>query len=265
MSRISHKHKFIFFAFPKTGSESVRQMLDPYSDIKAVHKSKITKDNPFYTHITPEETKKIFIKKGWNFDDYFKFACIRNPYSRLLSLYNMTFKNSAPPHFSDWILTLHPHSKERGNWFLNGQLAFIDYISEKNASGDRIILVDDVIKLEEINDQLPKLLLKLNILNKVVPHINKGNYLNFEKNKNIHGIDQINDNNVRNNKLVLKTNKNIAKNNNKLISKNISNHTDKPILKKNNIHISNYYNEKSEKFVSRQYIWELKEYNYFLK
>ena len=62
MSRISHTHKFIYFAFPKTGSESVRKILDPYSDIKAVTRSHVTKDNPFYTHITPEETKKIFFK-----------------------------------------------------------------------------------------------------------------------------------------------------------------------------------------------------------
>ena len=186
MSRISHKHKFIFFAFPKTGSESIRQILDPYSDIKAVHRSKITKDNPFYTHITPEETKQIFMKKGWNYDEYFKFVFVRNTYSRLFSLYNMKFKNSVRPKFSDWVLTLHPHSKERGNWFLNGQLAFIDFISEKDANGNITILVDEVMKLEEINNQLAKLLFKINIPQQAIPHINKGNYLNVENKKKSH-------------------------------------------------------------------------------
>ena len=172
MSRISHKHKFIFFAFPKTGSESIRKILDPYSDIKAVVKSKITKENPFYTHITPEETRNIFQEKGWNYNEYFKFVCVRNPFSRLISLYHMTFKGKAAPSFSNWILNLKPHSKERGNWFLNGQLSFHDYITDNSNS----ILVDKVIKLEEIDRELPKVLKQLNIKHKYIPHVNKGSY-----------------------------------------------------------------------------------------
>jgi Sulfotransferase family len=182
MSRISHKYKFIFFAFPKTGSESIRKMLDPYSDIKAVNRKNITDDNPFYTHITPKETKDIFDEKGWDYDKYYKFVCVRNPFSRLLSLYNMTCKNNIKtPSFSDWLFKLEPHSKKRGNWMLNGELTLKDFISSEN---DEEILIDNVLKLENIDSEMKFMMNKLKLSNKNVPHINKGRYLKSKtKNK----------------------------------------------------------------------------------
>ena len=50
--RISHKHNFIFFCNPKTGSESFREMLNTYSDLKVNNNvKKQSKSLPFYTHI----------------------------------------------------------------------------------------------------------------------------------------------------------------------------------------------------------------------
>jgi hypothetical protein len=171
MSRISHKYKFVFFSFPKTGSESVRSVLDPYSDIIAVTKSEITKENPFYSHITPKETQKIFEQKGWKYNEYYKFTCVRNPYERLMSLYKMKYKLFNMKAFSDWVVTLKPNSRERGDWYKNGIISFKNFIS--NSHGD--ILVDDVIKLEEIDIKLPQVLNKLGLNINSIPHINKGN------------------------------------------------------------------------------------------
>ena len=57
--RISHKHNFIFFCNPKTGSESFREMLNPFSEIKVNNNVREqSTSTPFYTHITPFETKK---------------------------------------------------------------------------------------------------------------------------------------------------------------------------------------------------------------
>ncbi len=53
--RISHRHRFVFFSNPKTGSESVRSLLDPYSDICGVPMWEMTAENPFYSHISPRE------------------------------------------------------------------------------------------------------------------------------------------------------------------------------------------------------------------
>ena len=59
--RISHQYKFILFCNPKTGSESFREMLDPYSDLRVNNNVREQGENlPFYTHISPLETKEIF-------------------------------------------------------------------------------------------------------------------------------------------------------------------------------------------------------------
>ena len=188
MSRISHKHKFIFFSFPKTGSESVRSILDPYSDIIAVTKSQITEQNPFYSHITPFETKKIFEEKGWNYDEYYKFTCVRNPYKRLISLYKMKFKIFNQTSFSKWVRSLRPNSKIRGDWYKNGTINFKNFISDPDGK----ILVNEVVKLEEINSKLPILLNKFGVKISQVPHTNKGfNSVNGEsKTKKKDGIDE---------------------------------------------------------------------------
>ena len=53
--RISHKHKFIFIAVPKTGSTSVRSIIDPYSDITSVN----DKNSPYKHHTTALNLKKF--------------------------------------------------------------------------------------------------------------------------------------------------------------------------------------------------------------
>ena len=63
--RISHQHKFILFCNPKTGSDSLREMFDPYSDVRVLNNFKNQSEKqPFYTHISPQETKLIFQNLG---------------------------------------------------------------------------------------------------------------------------------------------------------------------------------------------------------
>ena len=52
--RISHKYKFIFISIPKTGSTSVRSILDPYSDIISVN----DKNSPYKHHTTSIDPTK---------------------------------------------------------------------------------------------------------------------------------------------------------------------------------------------------------------
>jgi hypothetical protein len=161
MSRISHKYKFIFFSYPKTGSTSVRSILDKYSDICATTYNKRTTENPFYSHITAAETKKIFEEKGWDFDSYFKFVFIRNPYSRIVSLYNMSTKTTP---FNKWIMTIQNNGNGgyKGDpsrkWRINGAYSLLNF-----AGDGKKLLVDKVIKLSDIDTEFPKILQQLGI------------------------------------------------------------------------------------------------------
>lgn len=177
--RISHKYKFIFFANPKTGSESVRKLLDPYSDIRSTVYSHITKENPFYSHITPKEVRDIFVAFGWDFDSYYRFVFVRNPWARLVSLYEMTFHNKRTnPDFNEWIYQIQSYGKGGGGkdferWRQYGSYSIDNYVMDES----RNILVNRIVKIENIDSDLVPILKEIgipNIDNITIPHINRG-------------------------------------------------------------------------------------------
>ena len=106
---ISHKYKFIFIHIPKSGGSSVSRSIieyyrttekaecelsvfksddwDPEWGKPLPHSPKILKDLP--QHAKYPEIKKYFSEKfpQKNIDDYFKFSFVRNPWARLVSVY----------------------------------------------------------------------------------------------------------------------------------------------------------------------------------
>lgn len=89
---ISHAHRFIFFAIPKTGTHSIRRALRvhmdkddleqvglfenrslPYPDIAALK----------HGHITAQQIRPVLGEEAFN--AYFKFAIVRNPFDRFVS------------------------------------------------------------------------------------------------------------------------------------------------------------------------------------
>ena len=190
--RISHKHNFIFFCNPKTGSESFREMLNPFSEIKVNNNVREqSTSTPFYTHITPFETKKIFNKLGWKYNQYYKIVCVRNPYDRLVSLYEMIYKRRPKllkPSFNKWFLNTISYGiggggKDYQRWRKYGTYSLKNFISDKNGN----ILVDKVIRLEDFDVEIPQLFEKLklpklkSIVKKNVGSKRKKTYEYFDK------------------------------------------------------------------------------------
>lgn len=164
--RISHKYKFIFFANPKTGSSSVRQFLNPYTDVQPVQNYlKRTPENPFYPHITPQETKILFQEFGWDFNSYNKFVFVRNPWARLVSLYEHVMRNPKNKmDFTPWLYSISPHGKGGGGddwqrWRKYGTYSIEHYIKDDQGS----ILVDKVIRLEDIQKELRLFLMAMGL------------------------------------------------------------------------------------------------------
>lgn len=165
--RISHRYRFIFFAFPKTGSESVRQLLDPVSDVRGEQEHLISPgagpELKLPNHIAPHAVQLAFAKRGWPFEDYFRFVFVRNPWARLVSLYRMIEKVEEGRFrmpFDEWLIATRPdghggvagHSHDR-LWARYGAYALDNYV----AGPDGRRMVDTVFRLEDI-DALPGLL-----------------------------------------------------------------------------------------------------------
>ena len=93
--RISHKHKFIFIACPKTASTSVRLSFLPFSDIISEKNEKTNKYHGKYhdlydekfsdPHIKALDLRKKFIENNWNWEDYKILGFVRNPWDREVS------------------------------------------------------------------------------------------------------------------------------------------------------------------------------------
>ena len=79
--RISHSHRFVFLSKWKCASEAIRAALDPFSDIVS------TQEYPWYHHTPLAPLKREFAERGWDWDSYFVFTTVRNPYTMLNSLY----------------------------------------------------------------------------------------------------------------------------------------------------------------------------------
>jgi hypothetical protein len=180
--RISHKYKFIFFATPRTGSTTVRDVLDPYSDVISVHKTEVSEDFPFFNHINPLELKAVFEHRGWDWSSYRKFCFVRNPYDRVVSLYH---------HY----LKIRKEDKVGGLrgflWRMRGSFlpepTFAQYVTRLNVR-DRLptslvnfvgdekgeLMVDKVLQFEEIDHELIKYVKSLGVdcSYKQVPHLN---------------------------------------------------------------------------------------------
>ena len=202
--RISHRHKFVFFSNPKTGSSSIRKLLDPYSDLAGVPYQQTDAEMPFFSHMRPEEARLAFEGKGWDFDEYFRFTFVRNPWARLVSLYQMICDHAGrhgriqrmadrareflmaepatatPRGFRRWIFGISPDGGGGGGkpheyWRRYGTYSIHAFTTDVYGQ----CLVDEVVRLEDLPGVLPDLLSRMGLdgtLARNMPHANSRRY-----------------------------------------------------------------------------------------
>ena len=94
---ISHKHKFITIDIPKTGTRTLRESLQPLGVIDVVGQPEWKN---FYQHGSINDCERGFEERGWDFENYFKFSMVRNPWRRYVSFFLWIKNNENRKAFS---------------------------------------------------------------------------------------------------------------------------------------------------------------------
>ena len=173
---ISHSKKFIFVHIPKTGGTSVEHKLRKYG---TVLQGKGNFDSIYYKHATALSIKRIM---GDEYDKYFKFTFVRNPWDWVVSNYAFNRGLGRP-----WIInTGYSLSGKVPDWakdmsFSEWLVWWIDtlYPSQSvmftRANGEP--LVDAIFKFESLTSDFNKLKtrLQLYIWRPRLPHLKSSN------------------------------------------------------------------------------------------
>ena len=162
---ISHAHKFIFFAAPKTGTHAVREVLRMHLSEDDWEQQMLTGNQSLpipeiaqigHGHVTVREIKPYLSQEIWN--EYHKFAFIRNPYDRFVSV--CAFLNRGNPAFArsplQWMKEALNRPRFRERVLVREQF-------EQLCNEEREIGIDSVYRYENLQESLDSVLGKLSL------------------------------------------------------------------------------------------------------
>lgn len=184
---ISTRKKFIFLAFNKTASTSIEHALLPYQNrlyskwLRLRYERHYHK--PIFKHIPAYRLKKIVWKHHWN--NFFKFAVVRNPWERVISHYVTTeYANNTtypePLAFEKWVL-------EGKKGIFSGKKTMLDFIMDENGK----LLIDFVARYENLENDL--LVLENQTGIKIdIPHLNTSRRNHYKRYYTEASLDKIN-------------------------------------------------------------------------
>ncbi len=182
---ISSKHKTIFIHIPKVAGQSIETMFlnDLGLDWKSRHSLLLRKKKPKekgpsrLAHLRARDYVEFGYIDQVDFDEYFKFSFVRNPYSRTYSYYRyLGYANIMK--FKDFVQEILRKKIDNNHFFFLSQS---EYLYDKDGKK----LVDFVGKLETIEDDINEVIKRANLRVKELPHVNKS------KNELTRGLSKI--------------------------------------------------------------------------
>ena len=172
---ISHHHRCIFVHIPKCGGQSVetiflRDLGLTWEERAPLLMRPATPGEPappMVAHLLAQDYVRSFYISQELFDSYLKFAVIRDPFARVASIYRflkidrlMTFHQ----YLTGYLTAAVRDSSHRMHWFVRPQ---VDYLF-----GDGGLMVDRIIRLENLDDELSEVAQGLGVKDCRVPHVN---------------------------------------------------------------------------------------------
>ena len=148
---ISFDKKFIFIHINKTAGTSMEKALSKYGVRKLEPKDNLEFELSYKQsqHFNCEEYKKYL---GSEYDDYFKFTVVRNPFDRIVSYYGGgAITNNLS--FSDWVIERYQNKN-----FKDFERMYSDYT---HWIGDDKI--DFILRFENLSSDFEELKNKLNL------------------------------------------------------------------------------------------------------
>jgi len=184
---ISHKHKFVYIAPYKCASTTIREVLNSFASINSNDFNNTP--NSFYYrnwHIKPEDLKDHFAKKNWNWDDYFKFTFVRNPWDRLVSTWNYKkkskhmwekYNSGTLEHYMECV-ELFKKYKDIKDYTIAGVVTpCSDWVYDENGNN----FLDFVGKVESLQEDFNIVCDKIGIPKQELPHKNKSKHKHYTK------------------------------------------------------------------------------------
>ena len=193
---ISHQHRFVFAAIPKTGTHSVRQALRQHlsdDDLEQVGLF-VNKRFPFeelaaikHGHISLQQIRPFLGEQA--FASYFKFAFVRNPFDRFISYCAfMTRADGAflrnPKQVMHYILR---DERPRQHVLFQPQHGFI-------TDTDGSLLADHVGRVEDMQASYDAICERLELPGATLEQVNtsrRGSYRDYYDDALIDGVAQL--------------------------------------------------------------------------
>ena len=172
---INHHHKYIFIHIPKCAGTSIENTLSGAAYVKWDERNKI-----WVQHATANQIKRLYCQ---NYEDYFSFTFVRNPWGRAISDYFWIKKNlKIEDSFKNYLLLEnkfntprfsypHLHKTGRGDHVLPQS----DFILDSN----REQMVNYIGRFENIQQDFDTICDKIGIPRQELPHNNKTNHKRY--------------------------------------------------------------------------------------
>ncbi len=180
---LSKKHNFIFVHIYKNAGTSITNALRPFAAnkyeilaSKALKKINITPffdPQPFHQHIKAQEIIDLIGEK--NFDSYYSFAIVRNPWDWQVSLYHYMLKDKN--HHQHELVKSFDNFEEYVRWRCKSEVRFQkDFIY----FNDNKLLVNFVGRFENLESDFKKICQNIEI-DATLPRLNVSNEIPYQE------------------------------------------------------------------------------------